>query len=101
MLVFGVTITFSDMPFVNSEVSALEIGIVLMTGIFGVGALIFKAKAFQHEQASKLSILHYLYVVLIMLFDIVILQTELTKNEVVGILIIFVSSITSTMMNYK
>jgi len=69
--------------------------------LFGALALVTKAKAMQYEMASRLSIMSYFSVVLVLLFDLFIIGTVFQSTEVMGIMIVFISNALSAYAIYK
>ena len=92
---------YLELPFFNIDLSMTAYLLIFLCGLCGALSLIFKAIAFQHEEASKLTILHYLYVVMMLIFDVVIFETIFTHSEIIGILIIFGASVISTIINFR
>lgn len=73
---------------IGSTLSANGYGILAMAGFFGIFALVAKSKAFKYESASRLSILGYLSIIVMFLFDILVVGTTFTMTEFTGLLII-------------
>lgn len=67
------------------ELNFVDVLFIIAVALFGGASLIYKAKAFQQDQASKLSIFVYVYVALMFSFDIFVLGTTFDSSEVIGI----------------
>jgi drug/metabolite transporter (DMT)-like permease len=73
---------------IGSTLHASGFLILALAGIFGIFALVAKSKAFRYESASRLSILGYLSIIVMFLFDMLVVGTTFTMAEVFGLLII-------------
>lgn len=63
--------------------------------MFGVMALVAKSKAFTYESASRLSILGYLSIIVMFMFDMLVVGTTFTAMEITGLLIVISSTFVS------
>ncbi len=63
--------------------------------------MVSKAKAMQYEMASRLSILNYLTVILVLIFDLLLIGTVFNGQEIIGISIVFLSNGLSAYSIYK
>lgn len=64
---------------------------LISTAIYGILAMAAKQRALQYEQASRLSIVGYLSVVLMFLADYFLMGTRFTAKEIFGIIIVLSS----------
>lgn len=92
-VVFGTTLLIKGNPLsIRDTFEAPDYIILLITSSCGTLAMITKAKAMQYESASRLSIMTYASVVLILVFDLAIIGTRFKLVEAAGMLIIFAAN---------
>lgn len=100
VFVFGSAVLIKGLPIFNLSVSAVDVIFIIAIALFGGSSLIFKAKALQRDQASKLAIYVYVYVAIMFSFDVFVLGTTFERNEIIGISIIFCATAVFTIINY-
>jgi len=76
--------------------------VILASGaLFGNLAMVTKAKAMQYEMASRLSIMSYFSIVIVLFFDLFLFGTVFNLTEVMGIMIVFIANIFSAYAVYR
>ena len=100
VIVFFIAVMIKGLPLINMELNVVDVLLITAVSLFGGSSLIYKAKAFQQDQASKLSIFVYIYVAIMFSFDIFVLGTTFDTAEVMGILIIFCATAVFTVLNF-
>jgi drug/metabolite transporter (DMT)-like permease len=102
VLLYGLQILLSGESLqIISTIDTLDCIILVSVSVFGGFAMVCKAKAMQYEMASRLSILNYLSVILILIFDLLLIGTVFNGQEVIGISIVFLSNGISAYSIYK
>jgi drug/metabolite transporter (DMT)-like permease len=69
-------LTGKDASIINHDLKLNDYLIILVLSVCGLVSALLKVKAMQNETASKLSIMIYVYVVFVMVFDVFILKTH-------------------------
>ena len=81
--VFGFYLPLTGTPITAFSVfSCLENYLLVFISIAGGIAMILKTKAFQHEKAGRLMMLSYLSIIFTFLFDLVLIGTRFTAEEI-------------------
>ena len=72
----------------------IEMGMILLLAVAFYFSQIFQAQAFRYEKAGRVAPILYLSIILSCIADVVLFETKITWNQMIGGLIIIVSNFT-------